>query len=671
MSTRQDKTLGMDRKISRRDFIHGTSTLAAGGALASCPISGLTSTGNGANTLGSSPTATSPASSPLNKMPFFQDGLRGSHVGSFEIAHEMALQKRSDWSEIAHAHTDGQREKTYDLVVVGAGISGLSAAYFYQQQHPDAQILILENHDDFGGHAKRNEFDMGAGNPNIIGYGGSQSLEAPGAYSEVAVGLLNSLGVETKKLGEAYDQSFYKKHDLASSLFFNKATFGQDKLLRGGFLDVSGFLPMAEHAIDHDTYVEQMPISAAAKHELKQLLGDNTDKLPNQSIFSEPAFLESLTYKDLLTKHLGITEPEVINILQDLPSGYFGQGIDVITAIEALGFGLPGLNQTSLGSIEGVLRGILSVAQEPYIYHFPDGNASVARMLVRKLIPQSAPGNTMYDIVHAEFDYGALDNPTSNVALRLSSTVVNVEHDQDPQASKHVNIDYVRTAANGNQLRSTVKAKQVVLACYNMAIPYICPELPNPQKQALAQLVKLPLVYTNVVLKNWRAFKKLGIGMAACPGSWHQTAMLDFPVSMDGYQFSQSPDQPIVLHMNRAATVPGLPSHDQARAGRYALLNTSYESIEREIRSHLSGMLGGGGFDPSEDIQAITVNRWPHGYACEFRDIHDGEFAPGQAPHELGRKPFGRITIANSDAASRAYVDAAIDEAWRAVQELG
>jgi spermidine dehydrogenase len=81
-------------------------------------------------------------------------------------------------------------------------------------------------------------------------------------------------------------------------------------------------------------------------------------------------------------------------------------------------------------------------------------------------------------------------------------------------------------------------------------------------------------------------------------------------------------------------------------------------------------VLGGGGFDPARDIEAITVNRWPHGYGYEYNALYDPQWPPGQAPHEIGRRPFGRITIANSDAAATAYTDAAIDQGHRAVEEL-
>ena len=585
-------------------------------------------------------------------------GLRGSHSGAFEVAHQMGFDKRTDWGPVHEPDAD-----TFDLVVVGAGVSGLAAAFFYREQHPNARVLLIENHDDFGGHAKRNEFEWNG--RTILGYGGSQSLEAPSSYSDVAKGLLAEIGVDKDRLRDAYDEDFYRRNGLAAGVYFDRSTYGTDRLVRTDFVDPSTFLPVASSDVAISDAIEQMPLSEPARRELRRLAGAGEDRLPDRSIFQEPGYLETISYLDFLTKDLGIEQPEVIALLQDIPSGYWGHGIDVVPALEALGFGLPGLGSTSLGSFEGLIRRAISFAIEPYVYHFPDGNASVARLLVRRLVPAVADGATMEDVVTATFDYAALDRADADVRLRLGSTVVRVEHDGAPRTADRVAVTYVR-AGHTEQVR----ARHVVLACYNMVVPYLCPELPDAQKAALQSLVKLPFVYTSVLLRSWNAFRELGLAIAHCPGSWHRLAMLDFPVSLGDYRFSPDPDDPIVLHMSRAMTNPGMPPREQSRAGRFQLLDTSFETIEREIRTHLGGMLGAGGFDPGRDIEAIAVNRWPHGYAFEPSPLFDPAYGPGEAPHEIGRQRFGRITIANSDAGASAYLNAAIDQAWRAVGEL-
>jgi len=649
----QDRDLGMDREISRRDFLQGAvGSVVAGAALtAGCSPAEEALLPSGPPGMHGAPPA--PGSNPPSRL-----GMRGSHDGAFEIAHQMAFDKRTEWGPPTEPD-----DSEYDLVVVGAGVSGLAAAFFYREQHPGARVLLLENHDDFGGHAKRNEFEWNG--RTILGYGGSQSIEAPSAYSDVAKGLLSSLAVDTEALRAGYDTEFFKRHGLRGAVYFDEAHYGVDRLVFSDFIDPSAFLPVAPAETDGLDALDSMPLSSSARAELRRLLTGSDDLLPEHSIFREPGYLQTLSYQDLLTRHLGVTEPEVLTLLERVPSSYFGHGIDVVPALEALAFGLPGLGSTSLGMLEGAIRKAISLAIEPYQYHFPDGNASVARLLVRRLIPGVADGTTMNDVATADFDYSALDRADSDVRLRLGSTVVRVEHEGAPESSERVFVTYVR---GGETQR--VRARRVVLACYNMAIPYLCPELPAPQRKALASLVKIPFVYTSVLLRHWRAFEQLGLALAYAPRSFHTLSMLDFPVGLGDYAFSGGPEEPIALHMSRAMTRPGGRPEEQSRAGRFELLGLSFETIEREIRTHLGGMLGAGGFDPATDIEAIAVNRWPHGYAFTPNPLFDPDYGEGEAPHEIGRRLFGRIAIANSDAGARAYLDCAIDQAWRAVGEL-
>jgi spermidine dehydrogenase len=287
-------------------------------------------------------------------------------------------------------------------------------------------------------------------------------------------------------------------------------------------------------------------------------------------------------------------------------------------------------------------------------------------MLVRSLIPGSAPGNTMEDIVTARMNYARLDDGGSNVRIRLNSTAVHAKHVGDPRSAKEVEVTYVR----GGQARR-VRAGSCVLACYNMVIPYLCPEMPDKQKEALAYAVKIPLVYTNVQIKNWKAFQKLGLSSIYAPGAYFSNVTLDYPVSMGGYNFPAAPDEPCILHLLRAPCKPGLPCKEQYRAGRWELFTTKFETFETQVRDQLGRMLAAGGFDAANDIEAITVNRWPHGYAYEYNRLFEPlDRPPEQRPCVIGRQPFGRITIANSDADGHAYTNIAIDQGHRAVQEI-
>jgi spermidine dehydrogenase len=221
--------------------------------------------------------------------------------------------------------------------------------------------------------------------------------------------------------------------------------------------------------------------------------------------------------------------------------------------------------------------------------------------------------------------------------------VVGARNVGTPSAAQEVEVLY----ASGKQLFK-VRAKGCVLACWNMMIPYLCPELPEAQKEALHYLVKVPLVYTSVGIRNWTSFQKLGIQRVSSPGSYWSAVSLNSPVNMGEYRSPTSPEEPILLHLSRSPCKPGLPAREQHKIGRYELLTTTFETFERKIRDQLARTLSAGGFDPLFDPN------WPK----------------DQRPNVIGRKPFGKITIANTDSAATAYTDAAIDQAYRAVNEL-
>jgi spermidine dehydrogenase len=585
--------------------------------------------------------------------PPLRTGARGSHPGSFEVAHELGWGGRRNFGAAQEVDSN-----PYDLIVVGTGISGLAAAHFYRKQKPNARVLLLDNHDDFGGHASRNEFQVEG--RTLISYGGSQSLQEPTQYSDVTKGLLRDLGVETKRFEQAYVHDFYRRNGLGGGTYFDRETYGADRVVRYPIMDYSNFIPLAPTKLSSMEAVTQMPLGENAKRELLQLLSLREDRLAPVSASEQEDLLWRISYRDLLTQYLGVTDPEALALFQGL-TAEMGTSIELASALGVTSYvGLPGLNGTSLADYKPL--------DEPYIYHFPDGNASIARLLVRSMIPRVAPGTTMEDVVLAPFDYDRLDEDDSEVRLRLESTVVRVEHDGAPDTAKRVGVTYVR-----GDRAYRVWGRACVLAGYNMMIPYLCPELPKVQRDALALAVKTPIIYTSVALKNWRAWKKLGLGHVASPGSYYAVTMLEFPVNLGGYRFAETPDDAIVVHMERFPKGEDFKASrlDQLRAGRQEMYDTSFETVERKTRRQLAGILAGGGFDPGEDIAAITVNRWAHGYANWYTPPANSEGEDATPLHLIGRKRFGRIAIANSDAGARASVDAAVDQAHRAIEELG
>lgn len=615
-----DRELGMGRRISRRDFLHGAGALGLGfGALGGGMARGARA-----------------QAAPSDTYPPAETGLRGSHRGSYETAHALAWDGKTEWGEL-----EERDEPVYDLVVVGAGISGLAAAWFWRRDDPEARILLLENHDDFGGHAKRNELEVDG--RILLGHGGSQSLESPSLYSDVAKGLLADLGIDPGRFDDAFDQGFFRRHGLAAGVYFDADSFGVDRVVRHANRMIQAWIPIDDRAPATIDAVAEFPLDEEARRQIRSLYsGAAGQRFPDWRRWK----LAQMTYKELLAR-VGVAHPQTLRYFDGFPTPLACVGIDAVPAAAAPYFGLP--------LPDGLEGGGLP---EPYIHHFPDGNASVARLLVRKLIPEALGGRTMEDVITARALYDELDVEGRPVRLRLESTVVAVRHVGEPARARQVTVDYVR---GGRAER--VRAKRCILACYNRIIPYLCPELPEEQRQALSRLVKSPLVYTNVGLRSWRAFEKLGVGAVYSPGRWHHYAYLDFPVSLGRYEYSSGPREPVVLHMDWEPRAPGEPADEQHREGRRTLLKTPFRDIEREVRTHLAGLLGGAGFDPAADIAALTVNRWPHGYAPESLSDTDG-------PHLLARQPFGRLAIANSDSGARAYLDCAIDQAWRAVGEL-
>ncbi|MCW8844554.1 MAG: NAD(P)/FAD-dependent oxidoreductase [Gammaproteobacteria bacterium] len=610
----------MPRHISRRDFLNGTQ-VAIGAAMLS-PWAEL---------LGATPNEFRLAA---DYYPPALTGLRGSHVGSFETMH--ARVSGTNWPASAP-------EEEYDLVVVGGGISGLSAAHFFRKQHPGARILILDNHDDFGGHAKRNEFNIKG--DTRIGYGGTESIDTPSAYSEVARQLLVDIGIDTDKFYQAFDQELYASLGLSKGIVFDQATFGEQKLVVG-----YGKIPWEDFAA-------QTPLSEQAKKDLIRIQTEKRDYLPDLGMQEKLQRLRHVSYEAFLRDYAGV-DSQLIEMYRKWGTSFWCVGIDEIpaTAVQSYDGGMPGLDHTLVR--EGH-RG-----DDPYIFHFPDGNASVARLLVRSLVPAAVPGTSMEDVVTSRVDYSQLDRDGQGTRIRLNSTVVYAANSDD---QKSVNLTYVHKG-----VAHAVRAGQCIMACYNAAIPYLCPDLSPAQKAGLAYNVKTPLCYVKVLVPNWRAFAELKLDFVYYTKDFYKQVELDYPVSLGKYRRSQTPDDPMILHMCHTPFFPDIQGPEQWREGRRSLLTTPFTVFEHHVRDQLDQALSGAGFDAERDIRAITVNRWPHGYAYSPDLTWEPQYgSESQKPWVIGRQRFGRISIANSDSGAKADTNTAISEAWRAVQEIG
>ncbi|QBJ79446.1 FAD-dependent oxidoreductase [Aquitalea sp. USM4] len=623
-------------EISRRDFLNGMAVLGLSGLMR--PADALAA-----------------ASSPY---PPRLTGLRGNHPGSFEVAHGLAWGGGGDFGKVEAG------VENYDLIIIGGGISGLSAAYFYRKHvKSNARILVLDNHDDFGGHAKRNEFLIGG--REYISYGGAQSLDNPSAYGKTTLRMLSELGVDLSALARSYDKDFFKKYQMTSGVFFDEADFGKSMLLKSGMPaagsvdgEISQWLPGLLAPPAFQDVIQRAPLTDAQKKMLRTVLAGSSRGVDYfKGALGEKRFYEG-NYIDYLSAVYQIKDKGLLKLLSMTlaeEAALGGRGVSMPLAQESGLLGIP--DGRSLARVLGDASLIPDAeGGDEYTYHFPDGNATLARLLVAKLIPGVANFKTVDESLLSRFDYQKLDNPDNPVRIRLSSTVV--------KADNKDNGTFVQYVRNGKLYEA--RSACCVMAAWHMMAAHIIPSLPASQKAAMKANVKMPLIYAQVALRNWKAIQKSGVAASYCPGSYYQFVQMDFPVRFSSYAPDRSPDKPTVLFMSRmpcpAFAEGSVP--DLLRQGRAEVLSTDFATYEKNIRQQLAAMYGPAGLDVNKDIAAITVNRWSHGYTFE-----DAMYNKRPA-YLTSSMRHGRIAMANADATGRAYVDGAIDAAWKAVREL-
>jgi spermidine dehydrogenase len=574
-------------------------------------------------------------------------GYVGSRPADFAVAHGVrdGRSYRLDSEPVA---------EHYDVVVIGAGIGGLASAHYLHRSRPTARILILDNHDEFGGHARRNEFNVDG--RFLLGYGGSESLDSPRMrWTSVARDCVASLGVSLDRLQEAFHVDLYPAMGLSSGLFFPREIYGVDRLVTGDPVrSVPTDVPAARHnARPAAAFIADCPLNDAQKAQLIALYTNQRDVLSGQSKAAKVRILRSTSYRDYLRRYFGLDE-QCLAMFDGRTLDLFACKADAIPAVDAWVCQYPGFQALGLAPPKEA-----DEWDNPYLYHFPDGNASLTRLFVRQLIPAAAPGRSMDDIVTAAFDYGRLDQPDLPVRLRLSSTVVAL-------SNSRTGVDVLY--AQGEKLMR-ISAEHAVYAGHSAMLPYICPDLGAAQRTAVSRQVRAPMAYVNVAIRNWRAWVKQGVHYVNNPAGFYSNLKLDYPVSLGDYRFPVHPDEPMILHLVHVSWPDGPVTDLRStwRAGRVLLYARTFEEFESHARDELTRILGPGGFDADRDIAAITVNRWGHGYAYE----PDSLFDP-QASRDIGASSakLGRIHFAGTDAAWMAYADRAIDTAHRVAGEI-
>ena len=371
--------------------------------------------------------------------------------------------------------------------------------------------------------------------------------------------------------------------------------------------------------------------------------------------------MNSVSYGHFLTERVGL-QVRTVSMLDAVLRLYYGFTAWNLSVLEAIAGGAQGLK--GMGWVARMMAGFLGSFAEDIgdLRMFPDGNATVARLLVRDLVPGVAPRSTgIGDIAAVRFDYAALDLADHPIGIRLESTAVGVRERGDDR----VEVDYV---LGGAPVRAT--ADRCVLACYNGIIPHLCPQLPEAQKEALRYGVKTPFVYANVLLRDGRAFDRLGATFVTCPDDPFVALSVAPPIAFGGYAPPRGPDDPMAVFMLSAPTPA--PKGDESlrdllRIGRTEVYGTSSRPTRHVFARSSTACSGptdwttwGHPCDHGEPTAARLCLR-------AHRPQRSG-LARGEGP-TTGRARFGRISIANSDSEARAYIDAAIDAAWRAVAE--
>jgi spermidine dehydrogenase len=590
----KDRELGMDRPITRRDFLEGTAVAALGAVGAALPLPPQQKrpvppdwSGGPTPPLGKGPDPS--AEEPLlaegidqNDSRYYPPtltGMRGSHPGSFEVGHQM----RDDGWNLADAEDTGE---TYDLVIVGGGISGLAAAHFFLfNAGRSARVLVLDNHDDFGGHAKRNEFHYNG--RTLVLNGGTLNVESPERYNQPAQLLLERIGIDLDRYlaANSENRKLYSSLGLRNGYFFDKETWGADRLVpierTGGRGVGSNVLRVprevnpreiqpgrgpegARGGFEWAKFVVKTPLSETARRDFLRIYSlDQPDYMPGLESAEKKARLAKMSYQDFLL-NVARVDKQVLWFVRGTGEGVFCVGADAVPALFAWQMGSPGFSGMKLEPTpSGVLSDLPGGQHGRQLpgrleVHFPDGNATITHLLVRWLLPDAVPETTMESVGMAQLKYDLLDRPGQRARIRLNSTVINAHHDGEVGKARGVWVTYVR---KGKVYK--VWGKGCVMASWNMFIPYLVPELPTKQKEALGYGVKGPLVYTNVAIRNWTAFQKLGIQAVSSPTMFHADLSLAEAASLGDLHHPQTPEEPIVVHMGKYMNVPGLPRKKQ------------------------------------------------------------------------------------------------------------
>ena len=532
-------------------------------------------------------------------------------------------------------------EETYDCVIVGGGISGLAAAQTFVERNKQGTCLILENHEIFGGEARRNEFEVNG--HRLIAPQGS-AMFFPTLKGSTLQAFYDSIGFDGKGL------DYQTEAGGAENIHVAKTSYAGSGKNMGMFFGQKFGHPEGLWVTDPwGKKLEGTPFPADVKSQL--LAASKPRQIPelDPKTWGDEAChrLDRMTQEDFFIQRDGLTR-ETIRTYMPYASAGAGASADVISAVAEPAPDLMFPWDTKQGS-----------------QMFPGGNTGIARYQVKALIPDAIPGPLTLDgVCRASIDLKTLDRPHQRVRIRLGSTVFAVKHEGDPALAKNVGILYMREGK-----RHRIRARSVVMAG-GWPTWRTIEDLPATQREAYQQFFRMPCLVANIALTNWRFLAKAGISQC----KWYEGLGESFALRrMPTFGYAGptiTPDSPTVITLKIYFTEPGLPLSQQATQGRMKLLSTPFSEYERTLREQFSAMFSRWGFEAKKDIAGIILNRWGHAHLIAQPGFFFGtENKP--APREiLRREPFHRIAFANSDLSGIMDHRASIAEAQRAVVQL-
>lgn len=636
--------------ITRRDFV-GHTLVGSGFALLSA-ASPLTVMGEDK---GASPyTSGRTIPLPLNNLDKSWTGPGG--IGDYATAngntHSVVnaahtLRNTDLEEEVARAEATGEQ---YDLVVVGGGFAGFSAAYQVLRKKPEARILILDNHDMFGGEARHNEFE-------VDGYrlwapqgstGAVWPLDAArrtGMYHEI----WGELNLPTEFEWQSSSQSDLKiPRDNYSPMHLT----WEDTDLGWHFPD------QAMVTNPWQDRFSETPLDEQARNDLIWM--ETFRQPPEREDWAQ--WLDSMTYSDFLSNEMGIKSPFIEKYLAPFGAAMgMGLGPDVISAYQAFNFLQPGVMQYLRYEGLGDITDYIHLAQ------WPGGNTGTLRHIARKLNPDLFwNSDSLMDILTGPINWNVIDEPGRPVRIRLGSLVVNVVHDDQPERASNLTVTYLNEGA----MRS-VKARHVVMAGQQHLNKRVVADLPAKHREAMDQFMHAPMMVINVALRNWKFMDNLGVASVRWFDDdlgWFLT--LRRQMIIDGEEpMPLEPDKPVVVTMYNSFCLPGLPIEEQTVNARMKMFGMTYAEIEQKVREQFTAMFGPGGFDADRDIAGIIVNRQGHAYVATPPGFFFGKDGK-PAPSDVIREPHGRIAFAHAELMGMQMWEGAVQEGERAGDQV-